>query len=123
MTGSINGEIFVGGLGDDILEGNGGDDVFVYAFDSSDLTSVGVDSSDTIEDMLPGDTLRFDDLADTVSDIAGLESAVTVLDNGVDTTITFDTGGETITLTGVSLGGTLDSLADLDAAAYNIEVV
>ncbi len=102
---------------------NGGNDVFVYVFDSSDATSVGVDGSDTIADMSVGDTLRFDDLVDTVTDIAGLDSAVTVLDDGVDTTITFDTAGATITLTGISLGGTLDSLADLDAAAYNIEVV
>jgi hypothetical protein len=108
-------------LGDDIFEGSGGDDVFVYAFDSSDLISVGVDGSDTIEDMSVGDTLRFDDLADTVSEIAGLESAVTVLDDGVDTTITFDTGLETITLTGVT--GSLDSLAALDTAGYNIEFV
>ncbi len=80
-----------------------------------------VDGSDTIEDMSVGDTLRFDDLADTVSDTAGLESAVTVLDDGVDTTITFDTGLETITLTGVT--GSLDSLAALDTAGYNIEIV
>ncbi len=58
-----------------------------------------------------------------MSDIAGLDSAVTVVDDGVDTTITFNTGGATITLADVSFGGTLDSLAGLDAAGYNVEIV
>jgi len=59
-----------------------------------------------------------------VSVIAGLESAVTVSDNGVDTTtITFNTGGATITLLDVSLDGLLDSLADLNDAGYNIEIM
>ncbi len=125
LAGSVDVEIFVGGLGDDLLVGNGGNDIFVYAFDSIDPTSVvGVDGSDTIADMSAGDTLRFDDLADNVSVIAGLESAVTVSDNGVDTTITFEPGGATITLLEVSLGGMLDSsLADLNDAGYNIEIM
>jgi len=60
-----------------------------------------------------------------VSVIAGLESAVTVSDNGVDTTtITFNTGGATITLLDVSLGDALySSLADLNDAGYNIEIM
>jgi hypothetical protein len=106
--------VLAGTVGPDTLTGSGENEIFVGGL-------VGVDGSDTIEDMSVGDTLRFDDLADTVSDIAGLESAVTVSDDGFDTTITFDTGLETITLTGVT--GSLDSLAALDTAGYNIEIV
>lgn len=126
IEGGDGADTLTGGGGADTLTGGGGADTFVYEFNSN-LGDVGVDGSDTIKDLDLGETLQFDDLFDStpVTTLGGLNGLVTVVDDGTDTTITFNTGGATITLENVSTGvgaAGYDSLAELDVD-YNLVVV
>jgi hypothetical protein len=125
LNGLGGADTLTGNGGDDILNGGTGADTFVFNFDSSSGTDVGVDGNDAITDLALGETLQFDDVIDSVTTIGGLEALVTVVDDGTDTTITYDTGGATITLENVSTGvgpAGYDSLAELDVD-YNLVVV
>ena len=134
LTGTADADVLIGGSGDDVIIGDGGDDTLTgglgsdtFVFNFASDTGLGLDGADTVTDFSAGDVLRFDDVVGT-TDIAALDAMVTVVDDGTDTTISFDAGGGSVVLSGVAgvpdgTGDAYNTLQEMiDDGGYSIQV-
>ena len=118
LDGGDDDDWLEGGREDDLLTGGDGEDT--YAFDLYDNTSPGTnDGSDTISGWEPDtDVLDFTGVTGA-GDLAALNSMISsVVDNGVDVTVTFDNGASILFAGAGGIGA--DELTDLVGDASQI---
>ncbi|MBR0830454.1 VCBS domain-containing protein [Bradyrhizobium manausense] len=98
IYGGSGNDLIDGGIGNDILTGLAGADTFVFAVH---------DGADQITDFshAQGDRIDLTGVAGAIGSIADIQSHAQQV--GADTVITFG-GGDTLTLTNVTLGGLVD---------------
>jgi hypothetical protein len=120
IFGGAGDDTLLGGLGNDSLTGGDGADILIYQFNSDDGGALSSTGNDVVEDLTIEDVLRFDDVSDGISDIAGLDAVTTTAgDGGGNTVITFDATGETVTLAGIGEFNSIQAIVD---AGFTVQV-